>query len=108
MRHARGPSNAFGAYTACFMPLDLGDDTELGDDDEADCERCRAALSPIKTVTAIEPVSPKAARIAFLERKRLVTIEDTKLKLEGGDWHGVADGAMDLRDIDNELDGLRF
>ena len=50
----------------------------------------------------------KAERIAFLERKRLVTIEDLKIKCEAGDWHGCADAAMDLRDCDNELDGLRF
>jgi hypothetical protein len=31
----------------------------------------------------------KAQRIAFLERKRLVTIEDAKVKLEAEDWHGI-------------------
>ena len=50
----------------------------------------------------------KADRIAFLERKRLVTIEDLKVKLEAEDWHGVQDCASDLRDADNELDGLRW
>jgi hypothetical protein len=50
----------------------------------------------------------KGARITFLHRKRLVTIADAQLKLDGEDWHGVADAAMDLRDIDSELDGLTY
>ena len=51
---------------------------------------------------------PKAIRIDFLERKRKITIADCEVKLEAEDWHGVQDCASDLRDIDNELDGLRF
>jgi len=47
-------------------------------------------------------------RIAFLERKRRVTIEDLKVKVEAEDWHGCQDCGSDLRDIDNELDGLRY
>lgn len=50
----------------------------------------------------------KAERVQFLKRKRDVTIADCRMKLEGEDWHGVADAAMDLRDIDNEIDGLLF
>ena len=30
------------------------------------------------------------------------------IKEKNDDWHGVADGAMDLRDIDAELKGLRW
>lgn len=47
-------------------------------------------------------------RIVFLERKRVGTKADLLLKFEDEDWHGVADAAMDLRDIDSELIGLRF
>lgn len=48
----------------------------------------------------------KGKRIAFLERKRAVTMEDMKVKMEAEDWHGVQDCASDLRDADSELDGL--
>lgn len=37
-----------------------------------------------------------------------VTEEDGALKMEGGDYHGVADAAMDLRDMSNEIDGLTY
>jgi len=47
-------------------------------------------------------------RIAFLERKRDATKADLMLKFEDGDYHGVADAAMDLRDIESELIGLRY
>jgi hypothetical protein len=30
-----------------------------------------------------------------------------QLKVDEEDWHGVADAAMDLRDIDSELKGLK-
>lgn len=65
-------------------------------------------LEPTPDFTVVTPAGRREQRIAFLERKRKVTIEDARLKLEGEDWHGVADAAMDLRDINNELDGLRF
>lgn len=51
---------------------------------------------------------PKQDRISFLERKRAVTLEDMKVKMEAEDWHGVQDCASDLRDADSELDGLRW
>ncbi len=72
-------------------------------------EAQRRALQgvPVPATTAA-PVGRKEQRVAFLEKKRAVTIEDLKMKTEGEDWHGCADAAMDLRDIDNELDGLRF
>ncbi len=79
------------------------------------CERCGAVsraqqgFPPFTAPPApAAPVGRKEQRIAFLEKKRQVTIEDLKMKTEGEDWHGCADAAMDLRDIDNELDGLRF
>lgn len=52
--------------------------------------------------------SPKTERIAFLERKREATKADLLMKFEDADFHGVADAAMDLRDIESELKGLRF
>lgn len=47
-------------------------------------------------------------RIAELEDWRPLLIKYTLRKIELEDWHGVADGAMDLRDLDSELDGLRY
>ena len=72
------------------------------------CAIQKAQAAGQEAVDEPMPPSPKEARIAFLERKRAITIEDGRLKLEGEDWHGVADAAMDLRDIDNELFGLRY
>jgi len=50
----------------------------------------------------------RAARIKELEAWRPLLIEYTRKKLELEDFHGVCDGAMDLRDLDSELDGLRY
>lgn len=47
-------------------------------------------------------------RIAELERDRPLLIAYAQMKLNAEDWHGVQDAASDLRDLDNELDGLRF
>ncbi len=41
--------------------------------------------------------------MTLLERRRAVILEDLKLKVEVEDWHGVADAAMDLREIDAVL-----
>lgn len=71
---------------------------------DGQCDTCELQW---QTAAGVRP-DRKLARISFLERKRQVTIEDCKVKLEAGDYHGVADAAMDLRDIENELDGLRF
>src|SRR6478735_3115627 len=57
---------------------------------------------------AVMARDPKTERIAFLERKKEATKADLLLKFEDGDHHGVADAAMDLRDIESELKGLRF
>lgn len=54
------------------------------------------------------PPTRKAERISFLERRRKAVIADMMIKVEGEDWHGVQDCASDLRDTDNELDGLRY
>jgi hypothetical protein len=47
-------------------------------------------------------------RIAFLLSSRPKLIDYLKMKLEAEDWHGVQDAASDLRDLDSELDGLRY
>ena len=47
-------------------------------------------------------------RIDYLERRRKATIADMMIKAEGEDFHGVQDCASDLRDVDNELAGLRY
>ena len=46
-------------------------------------------------------------RIRELEANRKTMIEYGTMKWREEDWHGVQDSASDLRDIDNELDGLR-
>jgi hypothetical protein len=38
-----------------------------------------------------------------LQRRRVITISDLLVKAENEDWHGVADAAMDLREIDAQL-----
>lgn len=50
----------------------------------------------------------RSDRIRELERARLPLIAYLKMKLENEDFHGVVDAAMDLRDIDAELKGLRL
>jgi hypothetical protein len=41
-----------------------------------------------------------------LKKQRVVMILYAKLKWKQEDWHGLADAAMDLRDIDAEIKGL--
>lgn len=43
----------------------------------------------------------------FLAKRRLAVITDLLLKVEAEDWHGVADAAMDLREIDAQLQILQ-
>lgn len=68
------------------------------------------AKVPVQTL----PTIPHAMRgeviqrVAELERNRVMMIEYCRMKLAAEDWHGVQDAASDLRDIDNELDGLRY
>lgn len=50
----------------------------------------------------------RSDRIAELERHRPVLIAYLQMKVDAADWHGTQDAASDLRDLDNELDGLRF
>jgi hypothetical protein len=38
-----------------------------------------------------------------LHRRRVITISDLLVKAENEDWHGVADAAMDLRELDATL-----
>ena len=49
-------------------------------------------------------------RASYHERRRIM-IEYLKMKIAEQDWHGVADAAMDLRDMDAEergrLSGVR-
>jgi hypothetical protein len=41
--------------------------------------------------------------IERLTKRRTITIQDLLVKAENEDWHGVADAAMDLREIDAKL-----
>ncbi len=43
----------------------------------------------------------------LLQRRRIATIADLLCKVEANDWHGVADAAMDLREIDAVLKNRR-
>lgn len=45
--------------------------------------------------------------IERLTKRRTITIQDLLVKAENEDWHGVADAAMDLREIDAKLEVLR-
>jgi hypothetical protein len=47
-------------------------------------------------------------RIASLEQNRAVMVGYLRMKMDAEDWHGCQDAASDLRDIDSELDGLRY
>ncbi len=74
------------------------------------CAKCGEVMARQQRAN-IAPASPdgrREQRIAFLERKREAHKTDLQLKFEDGDWHGVADAAMDLRDVDCELAGLRY
>ena len=62
----------------------------------------------IGVVLGINPPDPRETRLADLERHRPTLIAYLKMKLEAEDWHGVQDAASDLRDVDSELDGLRY
>lgn len=50
----------------------------------------------------------KKERIEFLDELRPVLMRYLKAKFDAEDWHGVQDAASDLRDLDCELDGLRY
>lgn len=41
-----------------------------------------------------------------LHRRRVIIIADLLSKAEAEDWHGTADAAMDLREVDAMLDIL--
>lgn len=44
--------------------------------------------------------------IEALRAKRTRLIDYLRLKVDEGDWHGVADAAMDLRELEARLDLL--
>ncbi len=45
----------------------------------------------------------KVPTVEWLGRRKAAILEDLHLKVEAGDYHGVADCAMDLREIDAQL-----
>lgn len=70
---------------------------------------CEAPLTDVRLYAGTSQRELRVAeRIDFLERRRKAIIADMMIKAEGEDWHGVQDCASDLRDTDNELDGLRY
>lgn len=53
-----------------------------------------------------EDLTGQAARLHELASRRRLMISYCEMKIREEDWHGVADAAMDLRDIDAEVLGL--
>jgi hypothetical protein len=45
----------------------------------------------------------KLPELSFLRQRRTVIVQDMRFKMDAEDWHGVADAAMDLREIDAQL-----
>jgi hypothetical protein len=72
------------------------------------CELADSHDGPCAPVPTAPVATRRDGRIAFLERKRVATKADLLMKFEDDDWHGTCDAAMDLRDIDSELKGLRL
>ncbi len=50
----------------------------------------------------------RSARVRDLEEWRPILVKYLEQKFKAEDWHGVQDAASDLRDLDSELDGLRY
>jgi hypothetical protein len=48
-----------------------------------------------------------STRSEELEHNKQVLIDYLLMKVSDSDWHGVADAAMDLRDLEAELKALR-
>lgn len=48
-----------------------------------------------------------SSRINSLEEKKEVLVNYLKIKTKEEDWHGVADAAMDIREIVSQLEILR-
>jgi hypothetical protein len=55
-----------------------------------------------------QPILEVRNRIAFLLTSRPKLIDYLRLKLEAEDWRRCQDAASDLRDLDSEVDGLRY
>jgi hypothetical protein len=53
---------------------------------------------------------PTAAeeRLKRLGENKAQMVEYLRLKLYEEDWHGCADAAMDIRDIESEIKGIEF
>lgn len=47
-------------------------------------------------------------RIDVLRHAKRLMVDYLSLKVVEEDWHGCADAAMDLRDIENEIKGIEF
>lgn len=57
---------------------------------------------------ALAPYRARNERAIELENARFLMKRYLGLKFRQEDWHGVQDAASDLRDIDSELEGLRY
>jgi len=73
------------------------------------CADCRVTEGWAPCPHKPRPVgAARGDRLAFLLSSRPKLVDYLKMKLEAEDWHGVQDAASDLRDLDSELDGLRY
>jgi hypothetical protein len=54
------------------------------------------------------PYERRNERERVLLKERATLRRYLRMKYWSEDWHGVQDAASDLRDIDSELDGLRY
>lgn len=54
------------------------------------------------------PIPRTVDRRQHLAALRQTMVEYLRAKVTDEDWHGVADAAMDLREIEAELKGLRI
>ena len=92
----------------CFArrtDADLSVCRTIGDCDETQrVGDLRGLWDAAAVAAAEEERSPvKKPTIEGLEKRRAVVIADLLAKVDAEDWHGVADAAMDLREIDAQL-----
>src|SRR5678816_3014625 len=121
MRHlwdvARSQAN--GCSTSwCDVRIDkLPSGDTISERHPVECEDCLLLSAPVgfdrkqwMETAAVrgDGDSEKDGRIKFLTNYRPTLMKYLEAKFQAEDWHGVQDAASDLRDLDSELDGLRY
>lgn len=59
------------------------------------------------TVSLSFPRPQLIQRATYLQALHATMVAYLRAKVDDAEWHGVADAAMDLREIEAELKGLR-